>query len=348
MQKLHSRRLAVVAALASAMGASQLASATPFTPGVTIEPCFGGPPAGCGLPGPDPIPGKEYSNNPDVDDTQPLPGADPEQNLAWDGIGGREDAFDYSGSRVANYNDAQDRQVDALANNGDVLFDDTLNDLSWLVFSVTEPTPDDREIFFERPIVGGGGVWATGPEVDLDADPLDVDGLELWGQEGGVGADANRYSVQGDPVLDAASGSRVAVFDYDPGSNTASTAFTIAELAAGIAALTGADAAELEDTMNLDAMMSQDQEILFSISALTLASGPAFDGGEIFHFDRTAGTTSYLSHGGHLWDTSFDIMGTFGTNSEDIDALEAVAVPLPASLGLMALGLAALGLRRRL
>ncbi len=65
----------------------------------------------------------------------------------------------------------------------------------------------------------------------------------------------------------------------------------------------------------------------------------------------TSGGAKFLNHGKHLWDTSFDVMGTFSTKTENINALEALAdddcigdctppVPEPSSkIGILALGI---------
>jgi hypothetical protein len=44
-------------------------------------------------------------------------------------------------------------------------------------------------------------------------------------------------------------------------------------------------------------------------------------------------------HGGHAWDTAFDLMGTFGTPSENVDALEAVAIATPEPSTVLGAGL---------
>ncbi|MFN0125501.1 MAG: hypothetical protein ACKV19_02315 [Verrucomicrobiales bacterium] len=52
---------------------------------------------------------------------------------------------------------------------------------------------------------------------------------------------------------------------------------------------------------------------------------------------------SHLFHGSHLWDTGFDVAGTFG-GLENVDGLEAVAVPEPSAAAIAAF--ACLGLWR--
>jgi hypothetical protein len=103
--------------------------------------------------------------------------------------------------------------------------------------------------------------------------------------------------------------------------------FTRAEIAGAIGSLLpGVTAANV----NVDAMMlklntgnpNSAKPILFSIAPI---SGVA-DGGEIFVWDGvTSGGATFLNHGGHLWDTAFDVQAALGTNSENVNALEAVA-----------------------
>ncbi len=97
------------------------------------------------------------------------------------------------------------------------------------------------------------------------------------------------------------------------------------------------------DYIDLDAMMTNGEMIMFSIAPIA----GAFDGGEIWVWDGV-NPASFLFHGGHLWDTAFDVSGTFGLNSENINALEAVStVPEPSSYLLLGSGIAALAAWRR-
>lgn len=353
-------------ALVAATMLPSLVQATPFTFLPRKTPCIPGvSDSGCRLPTPDEVSGKEYSNHVDVDDTQPIPVADPEQTLAWDGIGGREDGLDYSGSRGAAFSPAVDGQVDAMANRGDLFFQEVRSDEVWMIFSTGTygaATVTDRDIYVEVPGAPLGGLWATGAEVDIDANndlmemagtvanPMNVDALEVWCTDGGAGADADTYSLIGDTVVETASGRRVSVFDYAGGASSA--AFYRDELLAavlGLTGLAGQELADLEEFFDVDAMMVDlfDQAITFSIAPIALTGGGGamvFDGGEIFTWDRlNGGPAAYLVHGGHVWDTAFDVMGTFGTQDENVNALEGVSVPVPASLALSLIGL--LGLR---
>lgn len=296
---------------------------------------------GCVLPDPDRVPGKEYSNHLDRAGF-PTHAPDPEQVIAWDGKGGTKDTFDYTGARIVPGTIDErdiDREVDALANLQDALFDAVIHDQSFLLFS----TDLDPQIYYETPGVRVGGVWATPPQID-QVHPNDVDGLEIWGIEGED--DANRYSLEYDPLVGTAG--RVAVWDYDSNAHASTPYITAAQIANAIGHAT------YEDAIDLDAMMIFDLEgddyfapgdkIMFSIDPIG-----GFDGGEIWVWDGI-NPASFLWHGGHLWDTAFDVQGTFGTESENINALEAASTPEPGSILLFGLGLAGLAgyaLRRR-
>jgi hypothetical protein len=214
---------------------------------------------------------------------------------------------------------------------------------------------------------------------------FDVDGLEVWGPEppshtnpnadpvnegyaGGVNtADADRFS------LDRDSASGTAVWGYDiPTGNVfpwVSHAAVVQAVESAFLPNGGVFTDEVRRLIDLDALMAQDlsvstprpvvgfapgDELLFSIDPIPQAG---IDGGEILHMSFTAAggiLGVFLSHGGHLWDTAFDVRGKFGTEFEDIDVLEAVGtltgdfeIPVPDPLipepSTWALALIALG-----
>ena len=330
-----------------------IANATNFIPGQRVVPCSDPlNTRSCRLPGPWEVPGKEYSNRIDVDDVQPIPNLDPGQILAWDGIGGRNNSFDYSGSRAG---DTVDRNVDSLANNADVLFADVVNDSTWLLFS----TQTDNRIWYENPgwgvgPVAGAGVWANAPTIDIDMatiDPnpgiqnttptdMDIDGLEVWGADGPGNDDSDRYSVDGDSFGD------VSIWSYDAGTNTSTPFVTRTQIQNAIASLFSS-ANISTSSIDVDGLMVNGNEILFSIAPIDLDGGGVtnnagdIDGGEIFYWSGVNGQpASFLFHGGHLWDTAFEVQNTYNTPSENINALEAVATtPEPAGLmGLLTVG----------
>ncbi|MGD1910982.1 MAG: hypothetical protein ACFB2X_09050 [Rivularia sp. (in: cyanobacteria)] len=256
------------------------------------------------------VPGKEYSDNADKN-TNGFP--DPGQTLLWDGTGATQDGFDFSTFG----------QVDAMANPGDAYFYSLISDKAAMVFSTTY----DDKIFFERPNVATGGIWANnnnidapGPGIDRGVD--DVDALELWGPDNI--SDAFYYSVYGDVTYDPLSGGIVSGAVLDRNNNVI---FTREEIAKAVANVTDLEADLLLGNLNLDAMMVSGNRIVFSVDPIerTDLNGTGFlDGGEIFVYDKNTGSSSYLKHGGHLWDTDFDVIGTFKTSTENINAIEAV------------------------
>ncbi|QDU70396.1 PEP-CTERM sorting domain-containing protein [Mucisphaera calidilacus] len=117
MNRLQTARLIGAGLALSAMSGSAMAT-IPYSP-IALPP--GAYPAlGPGVITPDLVFGKEYSH--DMDESTAGAGGvpDPEQVIAWDGLGGAMDGLDYSGSRGPNY--PREQQVDALANHADALY----------------------------------------------------------------------------------------------------------------------------------------------------------------------------------------------------------------------------------
>jgi len=337
------------------------------------------PAPGPGIPGPKNVPGKEYSDRFDKD-TQEPPVSDPEQNIYWDGIGGRQDAFDYSGSRAGDTDPA--REVDALANHGDALFWDVIANRAALLFSTGSTTlllpgdsraavynasPDYNQLGIHEksvlvePIGGGIDFWAKPPQID-EAGVNDLDGLEVWGGLADpTPNDADMYSLLGDPLIN---GIRTSVWYYNGGVST--SYLNAAQIAA---AINRPDIVNLADIIDLDGLMVWDgvnigqwdngDAILFSVMPIDAnldgiitpnVNGGDIDGGEIWSW-RFGQAAQFLFHGGHLWDTAFNVRQATGAVNENIDALEAVATPEPSSfLSLLALGTlgAASTLKRKL
>lgn len=281
---LTTRFLAVASGVL--LGVSQAIAAVPYTP----VPVSGPPIVGPGVSAPDGVYGKEYSHDPDMNALGLL---DPEQVMAWDGIGGVADTIDYTGTRP---NWEADQQVDAIANSRDALFDETLRDESHLIFSHDDlvsgygfggPTlftvPSGGPVFLSNGAMIGGagdvsieasglfvgapapqGIWAKQPEVNLMPLPRDVDGLEVWGPEPRkveepelpVIGDADKYSLD----VDVPSGASV--------WNAAGTAYigwpTIVSAVESLLGPVPASAFSLRDdhqgrqAINLDALMVSD------------------------------------------------------------------------------------------
>lgn len=262
-------------------------------------------------------PGKEYSN---LLDTNAAGGAAPGQIVLWDGLGGATD----DGVLSVTPND----DVDALANIGDAFFFDVLNNTAALLVSVAGDAPG-VPIQAENDL-GTITTWATKLQVNANGSVNDLDGLEVWGSDGF--SDTTHYSLFGDP-------GGAAIIDRSSGLTVLSTS--------GLQAILGLGPNTRPD---LDALMMAGDEILFSIRELRDPATGAiiFDGGEIWHANIATGVNyGFLNHGGHLWDTAFDVGKATGCLVEDIDALEAtqLVVPEPASMAALALG--ALGVLRR-
>lgn len=222
------------------LGVKPALATVPYTP-IALPP-GATPGLGPGLISPKETFGKEYSH--DIDHTTAGLGgtSDPEQIIAWDGIGGTKDGLDYSGTRPTF--DAES-QVDAAANHMDALFTPLLTDRAHLIFSHDNrisvysggpPGPAGGGGFSPMGlpaagpvhlsgggIIGGAGeisyelagtyappstqgVWATQAEVNGMPLPEDVDALEVWGPEPADSADADKYSLQVDFMSGGAGG----------------------------------------------------------------------------------------------------------------------------------------------
>ncbi|MFN7909621.1 MAG: PEP-CTERM sorting domain-containing protein, partial [Microcystis sp.] len=327
--------------------------------------------------------------------TQEPPVLDPEQNIYWDGNGGRQDTFDYSGSRAGDTDPA--REVDALANHQDALFWDVIANQAALLFSTGSTTlllpgdsraavynasPDynqlgihEKSVLFES-IGGGIDFWAKPPEID-QAGVNDLDGLEVWSSVSPTSSqypspadptpdDADMYSLLGDPLIN---GIRTSVWYYNPITQISNSYITAAQIAA---AINRPDIANLANIIDLDGLMVWDggnigqwdnsDAILFSVMPIDAnldgiitpnINGGDIDGGEIWSWQFGQPLAQFLNHGGHLWDTAFNVRQATGAVNENIDALEAVAVPVPEPstfLSLLTLGTlgAASTLKRKL
>jgi len=263
--------------------------------------------------------------------------SDPEQNINSNGTGLTADGLDFSNSRLTDDND---RQVDALANNGDAYFDDIINKNADLLFSVS----GDANVYFNS-TTGESGLWATPTMLDNSININDIDGLEVWGPTFPQ-SDAWRYSVERDEATNEVGdfvGDFVSVWEYDTGTGESNPLYTVEDIA---------NAINLDPFyqafLDVDAMMTFDDEIMFSIAPIA----SVYDGGEIWVWNGVDGhLANYFIHGGNVWDTSFDIAGTFGVANDNINALEAVPVAQsisePGVLLLLGLGIGTLSFMRR-
>lgn len=210
-----------------------------------------------------------------------------------------------------------DAELDGLGVRQDALFTEAVENEVDLIVSM-ENNPN---IYFERP-GGERGLW------ERDVARVDVDALEVWGD-----SLSDAYSSPGDPTGD----SIISLSILFP------EAITQSQILEALQSLeVGLDLFSLD--IDVDGFMRQNigsNRLLFSIAPV----GP-FDGGEIFVMDVDTLTATYLDHGGHLWDTDFDVMGAFDVDNENINAIE--AIPEPCTSLLVAIGALVLLRHRRL
>lgn len=411
--------VAAIAAASLLVLADRAAATIGYTP--VVLPPGAIPAVGPGLMTPAGVFGKEYSH--DIDESTAGAGgvADPEQVIAWDGIGGTADGLDYSGTRAAYL---PDDEVDAIANHLDALFVPLLQDRSHLIFSHDDmisgypgpPPLPAGAAFFPVPIppagpiplsggtvIGGAGelsfelagtyhpasthgTWATQPTINGMPLPRDVDGVEVWGPEPAFTADADKYSLQVD-AFSATVGGPPATSVW----NLAGTPYiSHTAIVAAVTSLLGPlppgvvlpypDFIDGDAAINVDALMVNDvfgnmdtfdrdpaggpgDRIIFSIRQImdpTDPDGYYATGSELFVLDATFGAagTTYLSHGGHLWDHAYALSSLAvapggpvnGYAVIDINAIEAVGallVPEPASCLLLTLACSAAAVARR-
>ncbi len=211
--------------VAAALQVSAPAWATiPYTP---VSPT-GASPLGPGVEVVSKVPGKEYSA--DFDHTTAGLGGspDPQQVVAWDGIGGTADGIDFSGTRPSW---TLDQEIDAIANGRDRFFNAIREDEAHLVFSYDDqasaivaapgaglmavplPLPGGGPVLLSNGnLIGGSGelsveeagafsasstqsLWASQAEINGMPLPRDIDGVELWGPEPAFTEDTNKYSL---------------------------------------------------------------------------------------------------------------------------------------------------------
>ena len=231
------------------------------------------------------------------------------------------------------------------------------------------------------------GVWAKQSDVNGMPNPLDVDGLEVWGPEPALKADAEKYSLNVDLF------SNVSVWTHDLSTNTGAPYISRAQIINAVTTLLGPvpGGAVLPyptfidgvDAINLDALMVQDiiddgegpdtfdrdpnggigDRIIFSISQIPSPQDPDgyyATGSELFVLDASQpNNPTYLFHGGHLWDHNYALNNLRispnlidnGYAVIDINAIEAISegvVPEPATWLMLTLaGIAVTAVRRR-
>lgn len=296
------------------------------------------------------VPGKHYTDSLDMTHAPTPHQVDPSRIGQWDGRGGARD-----GLRLSDYNDEfSQSMIDAQAQIRDPLYDAVIKNETPLVVSTDfdQMLGNDTALAAER--VGGSvETFATRTQVvrhnHVGGLLRDIDSVDLWGRENPDRA--GFYSFQGDPGNTAVYTQQLlAPNSVVPYISSAALAIALGE-------------PDLEPFLDVDGLMVRDvgtglnpfdgqfgpgDAILFSVAPITGPNGSViYDGGEIWNWEFGS-PAQFLDHGGHLWDTAFDVMGTFGSVSENIDALEAVGgVPEPTSLLLGTLGMVCLGIGSR-
>ncbi len=208
------------------------------------------------------------------------------------------------------------------------------------------------------------GLWASAAQVSNSLEPRDLDGLDLFGNEpftaadpAGMG-DTNKFSIDSESLADTALGA-FAVWDFHQLTGITSGYLSHAAMTSAVRGLMdiptlgGPD----DEAFNLDALMvyealgspsthtfTGNDFIIFSIQQIVNPDGGFWaTGSELFVLDGL-GNIDYLTHGGHVWDKQFaEKFLQLQVGNEfvqlDLNALEAVAAPEPATVVLTGLGI---------
>jgi hypothetical protein len=240
---------------------------------------------GPGLGTPLSVGGKEYSH--DFDSSTigagilAPPPFDPQQIVAWDGVGGTVDVTDYTGTRPLY---TPEDQMDAIAHRRDFAYKEVKTEIAHLLFSIDDtsfaypaglgappalvtvpsagplltpvgPIGGAGEISFELGTFFGAapstvGTWATQPMINGMPLPIDIDGTEVWGPEPPL-ADADKYSLELDIFSGILPGGAVSVWN-----GSGSPYISHSAIVGAVTSLLGT--AVDPDQINLDALMVQD------------------------------------------------------------------------------------------
>ena len=221
-------------------------------------------------------------------------------------------------------------QVDALGGEREADVRNLVAGRSLLLFNVG----NQADLYWESPGTGGAGWWGRPPK-PATVHAIGTDALTVGGSTSGY------VSFHGDGLMDDfVRGDMARVSVWWSGGRGIVYADEIAR---------AIGRPELESQVDLDALlMAGPDSLVFSIAPLYVDGKMVFDGGEIWTWNRTASpAAAFLNHGGHLWDTSFEVAKTFGLHSEDVTVLATAPVPEPETYAMFLTGLGLLGLARR-
>lgn len=298
------------------------------------------------------VPGKDYTDSLDMTHTTTPHSVRPSQLGQWDGIGGARDGqwLAQGNTQFFEFN------VDAQSQVSDVLFDGVINNRNPLIVSTSSDgmLGNDTALVAER-TSGSAETFATRKQV-VDHPHVggllrDIDSVDLWGTEDPDGH-AGFYSFGSDP------NNTSVYYNFLGGVPNVQPYLSKNDIANAIGDPNIAPQIDVDGLMvrdigtgfnPFDGEFNTGDAIMFSIAPVVDAAGTVrYDGGEIWVWEHGQ-PAQFLKHGGHTWDTAFDVAGLLRVNTENIDALEAVgAIPEPGSLALLVGGVVAtIATRRR-
>ncbi|MCA9187954.1 MAG: PEP-CTERM sorting domain-containing protein [Planctomycetales bacterium] len=260
----------------------------------------------------------------------------PLQLGVFDGDGGARNGHNITGFVPTNI---VGRHVDAQAQVRDTLFDDVIANRVPLVVSVEGDQMLGSNVALAAERTGGAvQSFATSAQIvdhGHNGGVLrDIDSVDLWGIEGMTGT--NFLSIDGD----VAGTSIYSMNIIGPGG--------VQPYLSQLDIATAIGMPQLDTIIDVDALMVRDlglddgtaspfdgqfgpgDAVMFSVAPVSLGGQQVLDGGEIWVWEHGQ-PAHFLNHGGHVWNTAFSVREVYGTQLENIDALEAVSVPEPSS-----------------
>ncbi len=267
----------------------------------------------------------KYTDNPD-DEASALGGQHlgehPEQVLRTRAPDGTADLYPQN---LVDF-EFMDGEVDALADQKDEFFVDLLNNAADLLISVSG---EDARKCVSRENPGGSRrvLWDHNDfsnwEHFFDPNLTDVDALEVHVEGGPIYPIF--FSLEGDPFL-GDQGVFASVFHYSS-DGTVTYYVTRSEIEAQIIGHLGWTEDGNCEHIDVDALMVLDKDVLGvwdtnDTIIFSIRECGNWDGGEIVVMPASSPST-FLHHGGHDWNTGFNVQRKFGVSTEEVDAIEA-------------------------